>query len=270
MRTPSSVLAEILRSDPARPRVTFYEDTPGPTQGERIELSGKNMANWIFKAGNALQDEYDLGPGSLVHLAMPPHWRSLYWALAIWSVGGTVDCAGSAEPDLLVCDQERLATPPAPPTGDVVLVTLAALARAHVGPVPKGAMDEARELATYGDQFVPRGEASPENLALITRGERTTYRGVVPVRGWPARARVSLAGDLGQVLESTLAAWAVDGSVVLARNGERASSEGTGDGRGEGASEGSSEGSSEGRVKRLAAEGVTIELTEDPTEPGLG
>src|SRR5665647_300342 len=34
VRTPASVLAEILRSDPARPRVTFYEDTTGPTHGE--------------------------------------------------------------------------------------------------------------------------------------------------------------------------------------------------------------------------------------------
>ena len=71
VRTPASVLAEILRSDPARPRVTFYEDTPGPTQGERIELSGKTVANWISKAGNALQDEYDLGPGSVVRIALP-------------------------------------------------------------------------------------------------------------------------------------------------------------------------------------------------------
>jgi len=44
----------------------------------------------------------------------------------------------------------------------------------------------------------------------------------VPQRDWPAGTRVNLTGDLTEVLESTLAAWAVDGSVVLARNGLRA------------------------------------------------
>ena len=237
--TPASVLAEILRSDPARPRVTFYEDTPGPTHGERIELSGKVVANWISKAGNALQDEYDLGPGSVVRLTLPPHWRALYWAFAVWAVGGTVDCAGGPTPDLLIC-HDAVAASLAPPTGDVVLVTLAALARVHPVPVPPGAMDEARELATYGDQFAAVADPSPDDLALVTEGERTPYRSVVPQRDWPAGARVGLAGDLAQVLESTLAAWAVDGSVVLARNGQHAGTE--------------------THPERLASEGVTLDL----------
>lgn len=244
MRTPASVLAEILRSDPARPRVTFYEDTPGPTQGERIELSGKVLANWISKAGNALQDEYDLGPGSVVRLSLPPHWRALYWAFAVWSVGGAVDLVGGSAPDLLICDDfDRAATlEPAfgPTTGDVVLVTLAALARAHTGPVPAGAMDEARELATHGDQFAVVADPAPDDLALITEGAHTAYRSVVPHRDWPANIRVSLAGDLAQVLESTLAAWAVDGSVVLARNGQYAGGE--------------------PQPERLASERVTLDL----------
>ena len=222
--------------------MTFYEDTPGPTQGERIELSGKTVANWISKAGNALQDEYDLAPGSVVRLALPPHWRALYWAFAIWSVGGTVDCAGGGPTaDLLICDDHEVATSLAPPSGDVVLVTLAALARVHTGPVPPGAMDEARELATYGDQFAALADPSPDDLALLTEREHATYGSVVPQQDWPTGARVSLAGDLSQVLESTLAAWAVDGSVVLARNGTNAGVE--------------------RRTERLASEGVTLELT---------
>ena len=239
MRTPASVLAEILRADPARPRVTFYEDTPGPTQGERIELSGKVVANWISKAGNALQDEYDLGPGSVVHLSLPPHWRALYWAFAVWSVGGTVDLVGGPTADLLICQDRDLAARLEPTPGDVVLVTLAALARVHNGPVPAGAMDEARELATYGDQFAARADPAPDDLALITERAHTAYRSVVPGRDWPPKSRVSLAGDLAQVLESTLAAWAVDGSVVLARNGQNAGGE--------------------AQPERLTSEGVTLD-----------
>ena len=215
----------MLRSDPAGPRVTFYEDTRGPTHGERIEISGKVLANWVSKAGNALQDEFDLGPGSVVRMALPPHWRALYWALAVWSVGATVDCAGAGAPDLLICDDPAVATTLDPPAGDVVLVTLGALARSHGGTVPARAMDEARELATYGDQLVAVTEPGPDDLALIANGARTVYRDVVPQPGWPAGARVHLSGDLSQVLGSALAAWAVDGSVVLARQGLRAGAE---------------------------------------------
>jgi uncharacterized protein (TIGR03089 family) len=241
VRTPASVLAEILRSDPARPRVTFYEDTPGPTQGERIELSGKVLANWISKAGNALQDEYDLGPGSVVRLSLPPHWRAIYWAFAAWSVGAAVDLRGGPAPDLLICDGSNASALTVEPTpSDVIMVTLDALARAHAGPVPAGAMDEARELATYGDQFVCMAEPAPDDLALITEGAHKPYRSVVPEPGWPANVRVGLTGDLTQVLESTLAAWAVDGSVVLARNGQHAGGE--------------------PQPERLASERVTLDL----------
>ena len=240
MRTPASVLAEILRSDPARPRVTFYEDTAGPTQGERIELSGKVLANWVSKAGNALQDEYDLGPGSVVQLGLPPHWRALYWAFAVWAVGATVDLAGDRTPDLLVCDDSGRLDRLEPAPGDLVVVTLNALARVHPGPVPAGAMDEARELATYGDQFDAIADPSPDDLALITDSARSTYRSVVPPRDWPGRTRVSLAGDLTAVLQSTLAAWALDGSVVLARTGQFAGVE--------------------SRPERLASERVTLDL----------
>jgi uncharacterized protein (TIGR03089 family) len=221
--------------------VTFYEDTPGPTQGERIELSGKVLANWISKAGNALADEYDLGPGSVVRLALPPHWRSLYWALAVWSVGGAVDLVGGPTPDLLICeDPSTTAARHEGAPGDLVIVTLAALARAHPGDVPPGAMDEARELATYGDQFAAMADPAPDDLALIADGAHTPYRSVVPQQDWPANTRVNLAGDLAQVLRSTLAAWAVDGSVVLARNGQRAGGE--------------------PHPARLASENVTLDL----------
>jgi len=240
--TPASVLAEILRADPAGPRVTFYEDTPGPTQGERIELSGKVLANWVSKAANALQDEFDIGPGSTVRLCLPPHWRALYWALAVWSVGGTLELAAGPAPDLLICDDPETASTLEPAAGDVILVTLGALARAFPGPVPAGAMDEARELATYGDRFTAMAEPAPDDLALILDDEQRTYRAVVPQRGWPAGSRVSVAGDLAQVLESALAAWEVNGSVVLARDGQRSGGE--------------------PRPERLASEQVTLDLAQ--------
>ena len=90
-RTPWQVLQDVLRADAAAPRVTFYERTPGPTNGERIELSGKVLVNWVSKAANLLSEEFDVSTGSRVGVVLPAaHWRSAYWCLAAWALGATV------------------------------------------------------------------------------------------------------------------------------------------------------------------------------------
>jgi uncharacterized protein (TIGR03089 family) len=212
-RTPAEVLAEMLRSDPAKPRVTWYDDTPGPTAGERIELSAKVLANWVSKAANALQDEFDVAPGSTVRLALPPHWRALYWALAVWSVGGCVSLE-DGDADLTVTDDPEVA-------GDAtaaVLVTLPALARSAPGGAPAGVVDEARELPSFGDQFVAWEEASADEPALRTAAGATAYGAVVPGRDWPVGTRLHTRSvDLEAVLRDALAVWALDGSLVLSR-----------------------------------------------------
>ena len=232
--TPAQVLAAMLAADPGRPRVTYYDDTPGPTQGERIELSAKVIANWVSKAANALQDEWDVGPGDTVRLALPPHWRALYWALAVWSVGATV-ALDPEHADLLVTD-DPLTAEQEPPA---VLVTLAALARGAQTQPTGEVFDEARQLATFPDQFVAYADPSPSDGAVRLAAGTTAYADVVPQPEWPEGVRVHTAGDeLDEVLRTALAAWAKDGSLVLSRGPEP-------DG---------------GRAKRLAAEGVTLEL----------
>src|SRR6478609_4494665 len=89
--TPATLLRRLVASDPGRPRVTVYDDTDSPTRGERIELSARVLANWVAKAANLLRDDLDAGPGSVVLLDLPPHWRTLYWAFAAWSVGACVE-----------------------------------------------------------------------------------------------------------------------------------------------------------------------------------
>ena len=235
MPTPSAVLAAMLRSDPGRPRVTFYEDTPGATRGERIELSAKVLGNWVSKAANALQEEWDVAPGTRVRLNLPPHWRSLYWALAVWSVGATV-VLDDSDADLVVTDDPATASPAPVPS---VLVTLAMLARSAAAPVSAGVMDEAKELATYADQFSPWEEPAPSDPALSGAGADAAYESVVPQRDWAEGSRVhTSADDLASVLDTALAAWSVDGSIVLSRGPEPAG----------------------GRAARLASEGVTLEV----------
>jgi len=229
---PSGVLARMVASDPGRPRLTWYDDGPGPTAGERIELSARVLANWVSKAANLLQDDAAAGPGTTVGLDLPAHWRSLYWALATWSVGATVVVSSDGDgpdgdgsdgdgsevlgADVLVTDSPAAA---AGHGGDAVLVSLPALARSHpeAGEAP-GAVDEARELATHGDLFSPMSDPEPGDVALVAGGVDTAYGSVVvPEDGWGPSPRVALAGGLERVLRAALAAWSADGSIVLVR-----------------------------------------------------
>ncbi|GAA2488036.1 TIGR03089 family protein [Terrabacter carboxydivorans] len=238
---PAEVLARMVASDPGRPRLTWYDDGPGPTAGERIELSARVLANWVSKAANLLQDDAAAGPGTTVGLDLPAHWRSLYWSLATWSVGATVvvgDAATGA--DVLVTDSPAAA---AGHGGDAVLVSLPALARSHpeAGDAP-GAVDEARELATHGDVFSPMSDPEPGDVALAADGDDTAYGSLVVVdEGWGPSPRVALSGGLEEVLRASLAAWAVDGSVVLMRRDRSESTDLT---------------------ARLASEGVTVDARE--------
>ena len=237
----------MLRSDPARPRITTYDDTDGPTRGERIELSARVLSNWVNKAANALQDEFDIAPGRTVHLDLPPHWRTAYWALATWSVGAAVSLgeAGAGHADLLVTtDPEaaggvlvvgeqaahvlrllrlhQLQEPGGLVFGQLVeqvggVVTLAGLARSAPAPVPAGVMDEARELSTHGDQFATWEEPEDSDQALVSGGERTAYADVVVPAADRGERRHLTTTDTADFLVACLSLWAADGSVVLSR-----------------------------------------------------
>ena len=214
MSTPVETFHALLRADAARPRITVYDDTDGPSRGERIELSARVLGNWVAKAANALQDEWDLGPGSLVGLDLPPHWRSLYWSLAVWSVGATVvlDPLDTDDLDLLVTASPEVAADAAAPA---VLVTLPALTRS--GTAPAGSWDEARELASHPDQFEPYAVPRPTDLALRSATGSTAYGEFDPASSTTGARVHTGTEDLTEFLDIVLAAWAAGGSVVLSR-----------------------------------------------------
>lgn len=218
MPNPAEVLL-LLQTDSTRPRITTYDDTQGPTSGERIELSARVLTNWVNKAGNALQDEFALGPGDVVRLALPPHWRTLYWALAAWSVGVEVSLDAEGDDPALVITDDPLAAGAAQEAGtQAVLVTLAALARSANPPAPEGVMDEARELATHPDAFSPDDEPDPDDVALRADGEYTAYGRLVRADTHPARTRLHTdTTDPATFLRTAVDVFAVDGSLVLTR-----------------------------------------------------
>ena len=234
--TPAHLLRALVAADPGRPRITVYDDTESATRGERIELSARVLANWVAKGANLLCDDLDVGGGSVVQLDLPPHWRTLYWALATWSVGAAVDVparrrsdaggaaaaadSGDAGGDVVVTDAVDVASAATASGADVVFVTLAALARSATVPVPAGAVDEARELATHGDVFDAWDEPDPSDVALRLLGDgdgETTYAAVVPEAVARGERVHTSTPDTAAFLRVALEVWAGDGSLVLSR-----------------------------------------------------
>jgi len=221
--TPADVLAGLIADDASRPAMTFYDDQPGPTQGERIEISRKVLGTWVAKAANALQEGFDCEPGSLVRIDIPaPHWRMVYWALAVWSVGATVTLDTSEGADVLVTTD-----PSAPASADadeVVAVALPALARSFGGALRTGVMDEAREISSFADTFMAWSGPEPEDTALVASGERTSYADIVARarrRTGPASDRLLVTEhDPATFLDAVLGCLAARGSVVMVRGGE--------------------------------------------------
>jgi uncharacterized protein (TIGR03089 family) len=232
VHTPADVLADLLADDATRPALTFYDDTDGPTAGERIELSRKVLNTWVAKAANALQEGLDVQPGTVVRLDLPaPHWRTLYWALAVWSVGATLTVDSHEGADVLVTTSPD--SPDAEDADEVIAVSLPALARQFGRTLRSGVMDEAREISSYGDDFTPWDAPEPTTPALVVDGRRTAYRDLVGDRPAASGARVLVTtDDPATLLRQVLSVWARLGSVVIVRGGsprpddQRMSSEG--------------------------------------------
>src|SRR5690625_3324524 len=90
----TDILDRLASHNPAQPRLTWYG-----ADDERVELSGRVLANWVTKATNLLVDEADVEPGSKVLLDLPVHWRSLVWGLATLVAGGEAVTLAAEEDD---------------------------------------------------------------------------------------------------------------------------------------------------------------------------
>src|SRR5262245_25078722 len=89
--------ATVIATDATRPLVTYYDDA----SGERTELSGATLANWVAKTANLLVDGLGLGAradgrsassraGDVAAVFLPPHWQTAAVLLGCWSAGLSV------------------------------------------------------------------------------------------------------------------------------------------------------------------------------------
>jgi uncharacterized protein (TIGR03089 family) len=228
-RTVPDLLRALLAADAGRPRLTWYG-----ADGDRVELSARTLENWVAKTANLLVEEFDAGPGSRICLRLPPHWRTVSWLLAIWSVGAcaVVPAEGLSarrhdpEPDAVVtADPLRTLAAGTDPTR-LVAVALPALATSFGPGLPTGVLDGAAEVRTRGDVFVPLVLPANTDDALAVGDEDPLPHGrllaAAALAGLPARTRVLTDAGAGRAVESWLAPLLADGSVVLVAPGAAA------------------------------------------------
>jgi uncharacterized protein (TIGR03089 family) len=167
------VFAAAIAPDPAQPLLTWYDDATG----ERTELSGATLANWVAKTANLLVDEAAAGPGDRVGVLLPPHWQSAAVLLGCWSAGLSVaDRPGPVE--VLFAAADRVAEADAWPAGERYALALAPFA-APLRQVPDGFADYAVEVRGQGDHFSAYPTGGPQDAELLARAAaRATELGI--------------------------------------------------------------------------------------------
>jgi len=202
MTITDQVLGPMLRADPARPRITHYDDAAG----SRVELSGATLANWAAKTANWLRDELDIQPGDPVAVLLPPHWQTAGVLLGAWWCGATVvtSAAGAA---VALCGVDQINEVAG--SDELVALGLDALGMG-ISVLPPGVRDFASEVRVHGDTFQPGGSGPDTDTVLASARAQATALGLAAddrllcITGWDAETP-------GEILLAVLAA---DASLV--------------------------------------------------------
>ncbi|TCB99903.1 TIGR03089 family protein [Micromonospora zingiberis] len=161
------VFADAIATNPNRPLLTWYDDATG----ERTELSGATLANWVTKTANLLTDELALGPGDTAAVLLPPHWQTAAVLLGCWSAGLTV-AEKPGDVDVLFAAVDRAAEADAWTAGDRYALALHPFAL-PLREVPAGFADYVTEVRVQGDHF---GAYPPGGPAHATLSDQASAR----------------------------------------------------------------------------------------------
>lgn len=212
----SAVLDPLLASDPAGPRITYYDDATG----ERIELSTVTLVNWAAKTGNLLRDELGAGPGTRVAVLLPAHWQTAAVLFGIWWIGAEVILA-PGEADIALCTAARLdEADAAVDVGEVVVLSLDPFGK-PVADLPVGVTDYATSVRVHGDQITPARHPGP---ALDGRSVTEVVAGAhasAAAQGFTAGDRVLSTKTWNtddELVDNLLATFAVGASLVQVAN----------------------------------------------------
>ena len=223
MSAASTLLSGLRTRQATSPALIWY----GPA-GERIELSGKVLDNWVAKTSNFLVDELDAEPGQRLRVDLPVHWKTVVWVLAAWQTGCTVVLgppADGGDADVTVTD-----TADGGAAGTVVAVALGALDLAFPSELPAGVVDYAAEVRSYADTYMegsqpddgqPALEVGGPTAARVLKGTASygTLGTLVGASADSAEVLLASTPDLPLVLEEAAGTWASGGAVVLTAAG---------------------------------------------------
>jgi uncharacterized protein (TIGR03089 family) len=208
-------LASVIATDATRPLVTYYDDATG----ERTELSGATLANWVAKTANLLVDGLGLGTGEVAAVALPPHWQTAAVLLGCWSAGLAVDLAPAGKSaEVGFASADRLDEIRADETYALALDPFGLGFRTGA---PGGAQDFNEVVRGYGDHFSPRMSIAPGTKALRSGESHADLVAAAPPAERGDRLLIDADAHPDPVywLVAPLLAGA---SVVLCRNLDRA------------------------------------------------
>jgi len=141
--------AEAVRRDPTTPLLTWYDDA----SGDRTELSGATLDNWVAKTANLLIDGAGLGPGDTVAVLLPPHWQTAAVVLGVSAAGLAADLGVEPAPvEALFTSPDRAARAAGWPAADRYVTGLLPFAM-PLRDTPPGFVDYVTEVRNYGDHF---------------------------------------------------------------------------------------------------------------------
>ncbi|WFE33819.1 TIGR03089 family protein [Micromonospora sp. WMMD975] len=159
------VFADAIATDPTRPLLTWYDDATG----ERTELSGATLANWVAKTANLLVDEAGCAPGDPAGVLLPPHWQTAAVLLGCWSAKLTmIDTPGPVE--VLFTAVDRVDEASRWPAGERYALALDPFAL-PMRQVPAGCTDFVAAVRGHGDHFTPYPSGGAADAALLARAE---------------------------------------------------------------------------------------------------
>jgi uncharacterized protein (TIGR03089 family) len=212
----SAILDPLLASDPAGPRITYYDDATG----ERIELSTATLANWAAKTGNLLRDELGAGPSSRVAVLLPAHWQTAAVLFGIWWIGAEVVLDGS-QADVALCTADRLPeADDAVGAGEIAALSLDPFGK-PVADLPVGVADYATSVRVHGDQITPERHPGAALEGRSVNDVLADAHGSTAAQGLTADDRVLSFGrwDTPDALvDNLLAVFTIGASLVQVAN----------------------------------------------------
>lgn len=184
--TLTDLFTQAVAKDPARPLITYYDRRTG----ERTELSGTTLSNWVSKTANFMRDDLMLESGGTVAIALPPHWQTTAIILAAWELGcGVVETSLSEPVDALFCGQPRLMELADAAAREIVVSSLHPMGLG-VQARPDHVIDYTTEVRNHGDHFTAYAPVDPMSLAVTAGTLSLTHQSA-------AQAAQRLAEQIG-------------------------------------------------------------------------